>query len=66
MEGASLSSPPQAEQRGKEPMIEEEITGDVDIDNIDLDTRSPTSELQETIQQKEAENRLLQQKLEMA
>lgn len=66
VEGALLSSPAQAEQRGKEPMIEEEMTGDVDIDIIDLDTRSPTSELQETIQQKEAENRLLQQKLEMA
>lgn len=46
-------------------MIEEEMTGDVDIDIIDLDTRSPTSEIQETIQQKEAENCLLQQKLEM-
>ena len=66
MEGASLSSPAQVEQRGKEPMIEEEMTGDVDIDIIDLDTRSPTSELQETIQQKEAENILLQQKLDMA
>lgn len=66
VEGASLSSPAQAEQRGKEPMIEGEMTGDIDIDIIDLDTRSPTSEFQEAIQQKEAENRLLQRKLEMA
>ena len=42
------------------------MTGDPDIDIIDLDTRSPTTELHEVIQQKEAENRLLQQKLEMA
>ena len=66
VEGASLSSPAQAEQRGKQPMVEEEMAGDPDIDIIDLDTSSPTSELQEVIQQKEAENRLLQQKLEMA
>ena len=42
------------------------MVGDTDIDIIDLDTRSPTSDLQEIIQQKEAENRLLQQKLDMA
>lgn len=42
------------------------MTGDPDIDIIDLDTRSPTLELHEVIQQKEAKNLLLQQKLEMA
>lgn len=42
------------------------MTSDPDIDIIDLDTRFPTMELHEVIQQKEAENRLLQQKLEMA
>ena len=47
-------------------MIEEGLSGDPDIDIIDLDTRSPSTELHEIIQQKEAENRLLQQKLEMA
>ena len=41
-------------------MIEEEMTGDPDIDIIDLDTCSPTTELHEIIQQKEAENSLLQ------
>ena len=49
VEGASLSSPAQAVQRGKQPMVEEEMTGDPDIDIIDLDTRSPTSELHEAI-----------------
>ena len=47
-------------------MIEEGLSGDPDIDIIDLDTRSPSSELKEIIQQQEVENRLLQEKLEMA
>ena len=47
-------------------MIEEGFSGDPDIDIIDLDTRSPSSELKEIIQQREAENRLLQEKLERA
>lgn len=47
-------------------MVEEEMAGYIDIDIIDLDTLSPTSDLQEIIQQKEAENHLLQQKLDMA
>ena len=47
-------------------MVEEEMTSDPDIDIIDLDTRSPTPDLHDVIQQKEAENLLLQQKLEMA
>ena len=47
-------------------MIEEGLSGDPDIDIIDLDTRFPSSELKEIIQQREDENRLLQEKLEMA
>jgi len=66
VEGASLSSVAQAAQRGKQPMIEEEMTGDPDIDIIDIDIHSPSTKLHEVIQQKEAENHLLQQKLEMA
>jgi len=66
VEGASLYSPAQAVQRGKQSMVEEEMTGDPNIDIIDLDTRSPTPDLHDVIQQKESENLLLQQKLEMA
>jgi len=66
VEGASLLTAAQVSERGEQPMIEEGLSGDPDIDIIDLDTRSPSSELHEIIQQKEAENRLLQEKLEMA
>ena len=47
-------------------MIDEGPSGDPDIDIIDLDISSPSSELKEIIQQQKAENRLLQQKLETA
>ena len=46
-------------------MIEEGLSGDPDIDIIDLDISSLSSELKEIIQQQKAKNRLLQQKLEM-
>ena len=47
-------------------MVEKERAGDTQVDIIDLDARSPTSDLHEIIRQREAENRLLQQKLNMA
>ena len=47
-------------------MVEDERVGDTHHDFIDLDARSPTSDLHEIIRQREAENRLLQQKLDMA
>lgn len=47
-------------------MTEEERAIDMPVDIIDLDARSPTSDLHEIIRQREAENRLLQEKLEMA
>jgi len=47
-------------------MIDEGPSGDPDIDIIDLDISSSSSELREIIQQQKAENHLLQQKLEMA
>jgi len=65
VEGASLSTAAQVQERGKQPMIEEGLSGDPDIDIIDLDISSPSSELREIIQQQKAENHLLQQKLEM-
>ena len=46
-------------------MIDEGPSGDLDIDIIDLDIRSPSSEPKEIIQKLKAENHLLQQKLEM-
>ena len=64
--GASLLTTAQVPDGGKQSMIEDGLLGDPDIDIIDLDTRSPSSELHEIIQQKEAENCLLQEKLEMA
>jgi len=66
VEGASHSSSAEAVQEGKQPMVEEERAGDTHVDIIDLDARSPTSDLHEIIRQREAENRLLQQKLDMA
>ena len=47
-------------------MTEEEGAGDTQVDIINLDARSPTSDLHEIIRQREAENHLLQQKLDMA
>ena len=47
-------------------MFDEGPSGDPDTDIIDLDTRSPRSELKEIIRQQKAENHLLQKKLEMA
>jgi len=47
-------------------MFDEGRLGDPDIDIIDLDTSSPSSELKEIIRQQKAENHLLQEKLEMA
>ena len=47
-------------------MTEEERAGDTQVDIIDLDAHFPTSDLHEIIRQREAENRLLQQKLDMA
>jgi len=47
-------------------MFDEGPSGGPDIDIIDLDISSPSSELKEIIQQQKAENHLLQQKLEMA
>lgn len=65
VEGALLSTVAQVQERDKQPMIEEGLSGDPDIDIIDLDISSPSSELKEIIQQQKAENHLLQQKLEM-
>jgi len=65
VEGASLSTTTQVPERGKQPTIEEGLSGDPDIDIIDLDIRSPSLELKEIIQQQKAENDSLQHKLEM-
>lgn len=46
-------------------MFDEGPSGDLDIDIIDLDISSLSSELKEIIQQQKAESHLLQQKLEM-
>jgi len=56
----------QEQDRGKQPICDEGPSGDPDTDIIDLDICSPSLELKEIIQQQKAENRLLQQKLEMA
>ena len=64
VEGASHSS--SAVQEGKQSVTEEERSIDMPVDIIDLDARSPTSDLHEIIRQREAENRLLQEKLDMA
>ena len=47
-------------------MTEEERAGDTQVDLIDLNARSPISDLHEIIRQREAGNLLLQQKLDMA
>lgn len=66
VEGVSPSTAQvQVQDRGKQPIFDEGPTGDPDTDIIDLDISSPSSELKEIIQQQKAENRLLQQKLEM-
>jgi hypothetical protein len=49
VEGASFPTAAQVSERGKQPMIEEGLSGDPDIDIIDLDTCSPSSELREII-----------------
>lgn len=50
VEGASPSTSAQVLERGKQPTVEEGLTGDPDIDIIDLDVSSPSSELKEIIQ----------------
>jgi len=47
VEGASRS--PSAVREGKQPMVEKERAGDTQVDIIDLDARSPTSDLHEII-----------------
>ena len=66
MEGASLLTAAQVQERDKQPMIVEGPSGDPDIDIVDLDISSPSPEPKEMIQQLRAENDLLQEKLEMA
>ena len=46
-------------------MIEEGLSGDPNIDIIDLDTRSPSSELKEIIREQRTENESLHKKLQM-
>ena len=49
VEGASLSSPAQAAQRGKQPMIDEGPSGVPDTEVIDFEASSPSREAKEII-----------------
>lgn len=51
VEGASFLTIAQVSERGKQPMIEEGLSGDPDIDIIDLDVCFPSSELKEIIRE---------------
>ncbi len=62
VEGASLSSPAQVLERGKQPMIEERLSGDP---VIDLDVGSPSLELKDIIREQSTEIQSLQTKLLM-
>ena len=66
VEGASFSTAAQVSERGKQPMIEEGLSGDLDIDIIDLDAGSPSSELKDIIREQKTENESLHTKLQMA
>jgi len=66
VEGASPPTAAQVSERGKQPMIEEGLSGDPDIDIIELDTCSPSSELREIIREQRTENESLHKKLQMA
>ena len=46
-------------------MIEEGLSGDPDIDIIDLDAYSPSSELKEIIREQRTENESLHKKFQM-
>ena len=65
MEGASLPTAAQVQERGKKPNIDEGPSGDPCIDVVDLDISSPSLEPKEIIQHLRAENDSLQQRLEM-
>ena len=63
MEGASLPIAAQVAERGKQPMIEERVSGDP---VIDLDAGSPSTELKNIIREQSTEIHSLQTKLLMA
>jgi hypothetical protein len=63
VEGASFPSAAQVAERGKQPMIEERLSGAL---VIDLDADSPTTELRDIIQEQSTEIQSLQTKLYMA
>jgi len=63
VEGASLLSPAQVAERGKQPMVEERVSG---APVIDLDDDSPTPGLKDIIQEQSAEIQSLQRKLYMS
>ena len=65
VEGASFPTAAQVSERGKQPMIEEGLSGDPDIDIIDLDAGSPSSELKDIIREQRTENESLHTKLQM-
>ena len=63
VEGASLLSPAQVAERGKQPMVEERVSG---APVIDLDDDPLTPGLKDIIQEQSTEIQSLQRKLYMA